>query len=102
MVADDELAQLRAENQVLRAQLEHALAQLAQVLEQLAAAQTHIAALEQQPPTLPPFVKPNKPAAEEPKRKRKKRAPEHNQGRRRMAPTRSVPPSPRSQRKAGA
>src|SRR3954470_9670486 len=90
MADDDELTRLRAENQHLRFQLEHALAQLAQVSEQLAAAQTRIAALEQQPPKLPPFVKPNKPAPAEPKRKRKKRAPEHNQGRRRMTPTRSV------------
>src|SRR3954469_6321984 len=91
MADDDELTRLRAENQALRAQLEHALAQLAQVSEQLAAAQTRIATLEQQPPKLPPFVKPNKPVPAEPKRKRKKRAPEHNQGRRRMTPTRSVP-----------
>src|SRR3954470_18734488 len=90
MADDDELTRLRAENQHLRFQLEHALAQLAQVSEQLAAAQTRIAALEQQPSKLPPFVKPNKPAPAEPKRKRKKRAPEHNQGRRRMTPTRSV------------
>jgi transposase len=90
MADDDELTRLRAENQDLRAQLEHALAQFAQVSEQLAAAQTRIAALEQQPPTLPPFVKPNKPVPVDPKPKRKKRAPEHNQGRRRMTPTRSV------------
>ena len=91
MADDDELALLRAENQALRLQLDHALAQLAQVSEQLAAAQARIAAWEQQPPTLPPFVKPNKPAPAAPKRKRKKRAPEHNHGRRRMTPTRSVP-----------
>jgi transposase len=91
MADGDELTRLRAQNQELHAQLALALAQLAQVSEQLAAAQTRIAALEQQPPTLPPFVKPNKPAPTEPKRKRKKRAPEHNQGRRRMTPTRSVP-----------
>jgi transposase len=90
MADDDELTRLRAENQDLRSQLEHALAQLAQLSEQLAAAQTRIAALEQQPPKLPPFVKPNKPAPADPKPKRKKRAPEHNQGRRRMTPTRSV------------
>ncbi|MEO7912425.1 MAG: IS66 family transposase [Roseiflexaceae bacterium] len=89
MADDDERTRLLAENQDLRALLEHALAQLAQVSERLAAAQTRIAALEQQP-KLPPFVKPNKPAPQEPKPKRKKRAPEHNQGRRRMTPTRSV------------
>jgi transposase len=91
MADDDELTRLRAENQALRAQLDHALTQLAQVSEQLAVAQTRIAALEQPPPKLPPFVKPNKPAPQDPKRKRKKRASEHNQGRRRMTPTRSVP-----------
>src|SRR6201989_2201324 len=97
MAADDEFTPLRLENQALRAELEQTRAQLAHVSEQLAhvsaqlaAAQTRIAALEQQPPKLPPFVKPNKPAPEEPKPKRKKRAPEHNQGRRRMTPTRSV------------
>lgn len=90
MADDDELTLLRAENQALRAQLDQALAQLAQVSDQLATAQTRIAALEQQRPAVPPFVKPNKPAPAEPKRKRKKRAPEHNHGRRRMTPTRSV------------
>jgi transposase len=89
MADDDELTLLRAENQALRAQLDQVLAQLAQVSDQLATAQTRIAALEQRP-TLPSFVKPNKPAPSEPKRKRKKRAPDHNHGRRRMTPTRSV------------
>jgi transposase len=86
----DELTLLRAENQALRAQLDQVLAQLAQVSDQLATAQTRIAALEQQRPAPPPFVKPNKPAPSEPTRKRKKRAPEHNHGRRRMTSTRSV------------
>jgi len=88
---DDELAQLRAENQALRSQLAQTQAQLAQAAEQLAAAQQRIAELEQQQHDPPPFVKPNRPRPTEPKRPRKKRAPHHNRGRRCEAPTRSEP-----------
>jgi transposase len=88
---DDELAQLRAENQALRTQLAQTQAQLAQAAEQLAAAQQRIAELEQQHHDPPPFVKPNRPTPTEPKRPRKKRAPHHNRGRRCEAPTRSEP-----------
>ena len=88
---DDELAQLRAENQALRTQLAQTQAQLAQAAEQLAAAQQRIAELEQQHHDPPPFVKPNRPTPTEPKRPRKKRAPHHNHGRRCEAPTRSEP-----------
>jgi transposase len=88
---DDELAQLRAENQALRTQLAQTQAQLAQAAEQLAAAQQRIAELEQQHHDPPPFVKPNRPTPTEPKRPRKKRAPHHNRGRRCEAPTRGEP-----------
>jgi hypothetical protein len=59
--------------------------------QQLAAALALIAELQQQPHDPPPFVKPNRPKATLPKRPRKKRAPEHNQGRRREPPTRIEP-----------
>src|SRR5829696_1265735 len=83
MMLEQEVERLRTENQELK---QH----LAQVLEQLAAAQQRIAELEQQHVDPPPFVKPNRPKSTEPKAKRKKRAPHHNHGRKRMTPTRSV------------
>jgi hypothetical protein len=83
MMLEQEVERLRTENQELK---QH----LAQVLEQLAAAQQRIAELEQQQADPPPFVKPNRPKSTEPKPKRKKRAPHHNHGRKRLTPTRSV------------
>lgn len=91
MLPDNELTLLRAENQALRTDLAQAQAQLAQALEQLAAAQQRIAELEQHGSDPPPFVKPNRPKSPEPKRPRKKRAPQHNRGRRCELPTRSQP-----------
>jgi transposase len=78
-----ENAQLRAENTEL-----HAL--VSQLQEQLATAQARIAELEQQRREPPSFVKPNRPKSSSPKEKRKKRAPHHNHGRKRMTPTRSL------------
>src|SRR5687768_17478140 len=89
MQRDDELAQVRAENQILRTQLAQAQAQLTQLAEQLAAAQQRISELEQQRHDPPPFVKPNRPTPQEPKPARKKRAPHHNRARRCEPPTRS-------------
>jgi hypothetical protein len=83
MMLEEEVERLRAENQELKQQL-------AQALQQLAAAQQRIAELEHQHTDPPPFVKPNRPKSSAPTPKRKKRAPEHNHGRRRMAPTRRV------------
>ena len=83
MMLEEEVVQLRTENQELKQQL-------AQVLQQLAAAQQRIAELEQQHSDPPPFVKPNRPTSSAPKPKRKKRAAEHNHGRRRMTPTKCV------------
>jgi hypothetical protein len=59
--------------------------------QQLASALARIAELEQQHNDPPPFVKPNRSKAVEPKRPRKKRAPQHNRGRRREPPTRIEP-----------
>ena len=67
-----ELSQLRTEHAVLAAQI---------------VALARIAELEQQRHDLSPFVKPNRPKADEPKRSRKKRAPEQNLGRRCDLPT---------------
>jgi hypothetical protein len=83
MMLEEEVARLHAENAALRAAV-------AQLQEQLATALARIAELEQQPRDLPPFVKPNHPKSTDPKPKRKKRAKEHNHGRRRMVPTRSL------------
>jgi len=88
MSVEEELLQSRDENRELRqlvAQLQH---DLGLALEQLTAAQARIAELEQHQQDPPPFVKPNRPKHKEPKRTRKKRAPEHNHGRRREPPTR--------------
>ena len=83
MMLEQEVERLRTENQELKQQL-------ATLLQQVVAAQARIADLEQQHTDPPPFVKPNRPTSSEPKPKRKKRAPHHNHGRKRMTPTRSV------------
>ncbi|MEP7188411.1 MAG: IS66 family transposase [Roseiflexaceae bacterium] len=83
MLLEEEVIQLRGENAELR-QL------VAQLQAELGQARTRIAELEQQRTDPPPFVKPNRPTSTEPKPKRKKRAPQHNHGRKRMTPTRSV------------
>ena len=83
MLLEEEVIQLRGENAELR-QL------VAQLHQELAQARKRIAELEQRRDEPPPFVKPNRPKSTDPKPKRKKRAPEHNHGRRRMLPTRSV------------
>src|SRR6266545_1531064 len=83
MMLEEEVVRLRTENRELKQQL-------AQVLEQLAAAQQRIAELEQQHSDPPPFVKPNRPPSTAPSPKRKKRAAEHNHGRKRMTPTKCV------------
>jgi hypothetical protein len=83
MVFAAELIELRAENAALRQQV-------AALQTELATAQQRIADLEQQQRDPPPFVKPNRPKPSAPKRPRKKRAPQHNHGRRRMPPTRVV------------
>lgn len=83
MTLEEENARLRAENAELRALV-------TQLQEQLAAALARIAELEQQQRDPPPFIKPNKPARTEPKPPRKKRDAQHNQARRREAPTRTV------------
>src|SRR5436305_10298303 len=75
MTLEEEVAALRAENALLRAEL--------------AAAQARIAELEQRQTPAPGFVKANR-ARKERSAPRKKRAPEHNAGRPRAAPTQTV------------
>src|SRR5215208_4899173 len=82
MTLEAEVEHLRTENAELRL---HA----AELQQQLAAALARIAELEQQPPDPPPFVKPNRLPATEPKPKRKKRAAHHNRGRCCEPPTRT-------------
>jgi transposase len=89
MLLADEQAILRAENAELRAENANLHALVGQLQEQLTKAQARIAELEQQRREPPPFVKPNRPQRSNPKPKRKKRAPHHNHGRKRLTPTRS-------------
>ena len=84
MTGDTEIERLRAENAAL-------CQQVIQLQEQLATALARIAELEQQRHDPPPFVKPNRPPPPEPKPARKKRAPQHNHGRRCEPPTRTEP-----------
>src|SRR5258707_15267569 len=73
----------------LEEQLKQALERVSLLEEQLAAAQQRIEELEKQKTPPPAFAKAHvkKPAASE-KKPRKKRAAQHNHGRRREAPTR--------------
>lgn len=75
MTLEEEVGALRAENALLRAEL--------------AAAQARIAELEQHKTLAPGFVRANR-ARKERSAPRKKRAPEHNAGRPRAAPTQRV------------
>lgn len=98
MEHEEDLIGLRNENAVLRGWLEKSeqsnaelRQKLAEVTEELAHARARIAGLEQQGRKgPPPFVKENRPTATEPKPPRRKRAPEHNHGRRRETPTQIV------------
>jgi transposase len=83
MTLQDEVERLRAENSDLRARV-------SELEQHLAAALARIAELEQQRHDPPPFVKPNRPKPDSPKAPRKKRAPHHNHGRKRMTPTRYI------------
>jgi hypothetical protein len=83
--------QLEAEIERLRAENADLHLQVIQPQEPLATALARIAELSQQRPTPPPFVKPNRPPPQEPKPARKKRAPQHNHGRRCEPPTRTEP-----------
>ena len=84
MTLEDEVERLRAENAGLHTQV-------TQLEHQLAAALARIAELEQQHRDPAPFIKPNRAKSTQPKRPRKKRAPQHNRGRRCEVPTRIQP-----------
>src|SRR5262249_51145179 len=95
MPLEEENIALRAENAALRAELEALTARLIHVSEQveqlaaaLHAAQQRSEELEATKTPAPAFVKANAP--ERPKLPRKKRAPEHNQARRREMPTQII------------
>jgi hypothetical protein len=87
-MSPEEVAGLLAENAALHAEVAGLRQQLAEMRQQLQAALARIGELEQGTPEPPLFVKPNRPAATEPKGPRKKRAPEHNTSRKRSQPTR--------------
>jgi transposase len=88
MTREEEVAQLRAENQTVRAALSLALDQLSQAQEQLRVALERVEELEKQKTQPPAFVKANvaKPRAGE-KQPRQKRESKHNHGRPRSVPT---------------
>ncbi len=83
-----EQAQLRVENEALRAQLQTLLERVALLEAALATAQARIAELEERPPDPPAFVKANKPPPQP--KLRQQRAATHNHGRRFEAPTQVV------------
>ena len=92
MTRDDEVVQVRAENARLQAEngaLRSARAAAQETIRQqqqaLAGLEARVAELEQKPP---PWAKAQTPPR--PPKERKKRAPEHNKGRRREEPTQFV------------
>jgi transposase len=91
MRVEEEVAQLREENQALRVALEQARDQLSQTQGQLQVALARIQELEQLKTPPPSFVKANakKPKAEENK-PRKKREAKHNHARQRAVPSQIV------------
>ncbi len=91
MRVEEEVAQLREENQALREALEQARDQLSQTQGRLQGALERIQELEQLKTPPPSFVKANakKPKAEE-KKPRKKREAKHNRARQRAVPTQIV------------
>ena len=97
MRIEEELALLRAENQELRRQLAETLELLAMALHRNAELELlnseleqRVAELEQRQGNPPSFVKPNRPKAKDPEKPRRKRESQHNHGRCREAPTRTV------------
>ena len=98
-MADDEgLARLQSENELLKSKLAASRQVIAEQEQRIGALQQlngileqRIAQLERDSDNRPPsFVKPNRPKSEGPKKPRRKRAGEHNHGRRREPPTRTV------------
>lgn len=87
-MTQEEAEALRVENALLRAEVAALQEQVAALTEQLQLALVRIAELEQDKSEPPPYVKPNRPPAVEPKGPRKKRAAEHNRSRPRATPTR--------------
>jgi hypothetical protein len=81
MTLEEEVGQLRAENQVLREQNALLSQQVTVLREENTLLGQRVAELEQGDKRPPAFVKPNKPAG--PKGPRRKRAAEHNHGRKR-------------------
>jgi hypothetical protein len=98
MTVEEELIRLRGEIERLERELAEARQLLDLARSQLAEERQVIAALEQRVKELeqgsdshpPTFVKPNRPKPTEPKKTRRKRASEHNRGRRREPPTQTV------------
>lgn len=87
MVTDEAYAALQVEHALLRQQGEELTAQIARLTEELATALQRIAELEAKKTPPPAFVKTNVAERAEPRPPRRKRAPEHNQARRREEPS---------------
>jgi transposase len=90
VVVEEKVGLLRAENTELRRQLAEALARLAAAVQRIAELEQRVAELEQGKGGPPSFVKRNRPKSKEPKQPRRKRDPQHNHGRPREMPTRTV------------
>ena len=91
MRVEEEVAQLREENQALRAALQEARDQLSETQGQLQVALDRIQDLEKLKTPPPSFVKANaKKRVVEEKKPRKKREAHHNRARRRASPTQIV------------
>jgi len=90
-MSEEEVAQLRAENQALRESLSLAQEQLSQTQELLRTALARIAELEKLKTPPPAFVKANKKKQQEDEKKaRKKREAQHNRARSRSVPTQII------------
>ena len=81
MTSEEQIEQLEAENAALRRALEQALARIAELERELGVGKPPV-------PELP--IRPSKQAPSAPKTPRRKRAAQHNRGRRRAVPTRTV------------
>jgi hypothetical protein len=88
MLHDDEISALRAENAALRAALAAAHEPIRAQQDVIARLEARVTELEQRPTPPPPWAKAKTP--QRAPKERKKRAPEHNKGRRRETPTRIV------------
>jgi transposase len=98
MTDEEELARLRSENERLKGELAAARQVIAAQGERVGVLSQQVRTLEQRIAELehgsdhhpPSFVKASRPRSNEPKQPRRKRAKEHNHGRKRQTPSRAI------------